>query len=402
MANSKANNIATLKAPSGSSNIGYTATLGTIGTVESALRVLEAGGLTQVYPAVGLAVSTGAAWNPSIALPGGTTSFLRADGTFAVPPVAAMIASGVTFTPTGSIVATDVQAAIAEINTDLGLNTGAGLVGHLTNLGASTNVQTALQGLETTSKPIRLQAATTYYVANAGTDSNNAGLVGTPWRTIQYAWDWIVANVDLAGYTMTIRLVDAAYATPTNVGLVAVNPIIGGVVIIEGGGATTFTVTSGAGCLVARKGVAFSVQNLTLTGTVGQALIFCDGAKVTCLAGIVLGTSSSAHLRSTNNGYLYMSLAYSVTGGSTTHWSVTGSSNLQVGAVLITVSGGLSITYWANVGSCSYLATNGATFSTLVVTGQKYLVFANAVVDSIANTYPGGTAGLATTGGIYA
>jgi hypothetical protein len=131
-------------------------------------------------------------------------------------------------------------------------------------------------------------------------------------------------------------------------------------------------------------------------------LIYSDGGKITCAAGVFLVASSSAHLRVTNGGYLYMSAAYQVLGNAIRHWFATAGSTLQVGAVLITIGGGLTFTYWADVGSCAYLTTNGATFSTLAVTGQKYQVFQNAVVDSIGNVYPGGTAGTVVSGGIYA
>ena len=59
-------------------------------------------------------------------------------------------ASNVTFTPTGSISSTDVQAALAEVTTDLSASTGSSLVGFApTGTITSTNVQAAVAEVDT-------------------------------------------------------------------------------------------------------------------------------------------------------------------------------------------------------------------------------------------------------------
>ncbi len=60
-----------------------------------------------------------------------------------------------------------------------------------------------------------LTANTTFYVSNSGVDvwNNNQGLSsGSPWLTLQFAYEQIVAKYDLNGFTATIQLADGTYA----------------------------------------------------------------------------------------------------------------------------------------------------------------------------------------------
>jgi hypothetical protein len=352
----------------------YQPTVGAPKTVEATLRALEAGGGGggggMVYPSSGLAVSNGLSWGASIPLPGGTANFLRADGTFALPPAAgSVIAADVTVTPSGKLLATDAQTALTTIFNE---------------------TRTKLSG------------STTYYVANAGNDSTGIGTTVFPWRTIQHAWDWIVANIDASGYTIIIQFVDAFYSTPTGVGLDAVIPFATGSIIIKSSGGGVFTCTNGPACFTARKGVIFYLQDIQLTGTVTQGLVFADGGKIVCGVSMSFSTSSSSHMKTVSAGYIYMSISYSVIGNAVRHWNPTGGGIVQVNAVLITISAGLTFTFWADCGGVAYLTTAGCSFSTLAVTGQKYQAYQNGVIDSGIVTYPGTVGGTTVTGGIYA
>ena len=68
-----------------------------------------------------------------------------------------------------------------------------------------------------------LSADRTYYVSTTGSDSND-GSSGSPWATIQHAWDFVQAHVNLAGYTVTIQVADGTYTS----GLNAKGSLIGG------------------------------------------------------------------------------------------------------------------------------------------------------------------------------
>lgn len=55
-----------------------------------------------------------------------------------------------------------------------------------------------------------LTAATTYYVSTTGSDSN-PGTLAQPWATLQHAVDFIGANIDSAGFVITIQCAAGTY-----------------------------------------------------------------------------------------------------------------------------------------------------------------------------------------------
>lgn len=55
---------------------------------------------------------------PGSGSPSGTT-FLRGDGVWATPPAGSTTAAGTSFSPTGTIGASNVQAAVAELDSEL-------------------------------------------------------------------------------------------------------------------------------------------------------------------------------------------------------------------------------------------------------------------------------------------
>jgi hypothetical protein len=85
-------------------------------------------------------------------------------------------------------------------------------------------VNDAETALEFTSIRETLTANRTYYVATTGSDSNDGLTVGTPFLTIQKAYDVIVDSLDLAGYTVTVQVADGTYTA----GLLLDSPWTGG------------------------------------------------------------------------------------------------------------------------------------------------------------------------------
>lgn len=54
-----------------------------------------------------------------------------------------------------------------------------------------------------------LTANTTYNVSQSGNDSTGDGSAGNPWKTGQHACNYISANVDLAGFNVTVQFADS-------------------------------------------------------------------------------------------------------------------------------------------------------------------------------------------------
>ncbi len=78
-----------------------------------------------------------------------------------------------------------------------------------------------------------LTADTNYYVSATGSDSND-GSIGSPWATIQHAVNFLPANIDFAGFTVTINIGAGTFDGPF-----IPAPYGGGVLRFEGASAAT-------------------------------------------------------------------------------------------------------------------------------------------------------------------
>lgn len=252
----------------------------------------------------------------------------------------------------------------------------------------------------------RLTGALTLYVATTGSDSNNGLSAGSPFLTIQKAWNVLHGGYDLAGYTATIQLADGAY----NAGLLAKGLICGQVseasVVVKGNSgnsaAVTVAVTGGVD-FYAQSGASFTVSNLTLGGGIGLAALG-NNSRISGGAGLVFAACASAHIYSVYGGLVQVSGNYTITGGSTSHWVVVGGYILAQGlTITLTGTPGFSISF-ANSTSAGLITADTNTF-TGSATGARYGAQTNGVINTNgagASYLPGNAAGTTATGGVYA
>src|SRR5215470_20705 len=108
--------------------------------------------------------------------------------------------------PATSTPATIVQADWANGITEelLSILTAAGITPDKTNNG---QVLAAIQSLTR----VKLVANATIYVAPSGSDSN-PGTSGSPFLTLQKAWNHVIRDLDLNGHNVTINVADGTYA----------------------------------------------------------------------------------------------------------------------------------------------------------------------------------------------
>src|SRR5215831_2260523 len=69
----------------------------------------------------------------------------------------------------------------------------------------------------------KLTQDTTFYVATTGNNNNNGLTPGTAWATPSYAYNFLLQNYDLAGYTVIIQLADGTYID----NVMAIGPLVG-------------------------------------------------------------------------------------------------------------------------------------------------------------------------------
>lgn len=258
-----------------------------------------------------------------------------------------------------------------------------------------------------------LTANRTYYVRPDGNDSNNglANTSGGAFLTVQKAYDTICANLDLAGYAVTIQLADGTYAPPsgTNALLASKAWTGGGEIVVQGNSTTPANVvisTTNANAVMVTAPLPglltlkdFKIQ----TATSGDA-ISLQAAGNLRFGNMNFGASAGAHLNTNAPGAKITAISgYTISGGAQHHAGLSGQSTIAIPvAVTLTGTPNFSVRFVNAIG-LAYLDCSAASFSG-AATGVRYGVFINAVIFSNGGSstfFPGNAAGVSGTGGIY-
>lgn len=263
----------------------------------------------------------------------------------------------------------------------------------------------------------RLAANRTYFVSTTGDDGNDGLSAGSPFATIQKAFDTVVETLDTAGFTVTIQLANGTY---TN------NPLIvgsswsgGGPLVIRGDPATPANVVwaqTASGHVI--DVIAGLPAPITLTGLTMQTsgsggvcvLLRQTYGKIVIGEGCVFGAAVAGHLFLTGGGAtVLVTHSYTISGGAPTHVTC-----LQQGQFICT--SGITVTLtgtpafgttsengFARVNSLGHYQPSGVTFSG-AATGRRYFVGGNGVISTSgagATFLPGDAAGASASGGEY-
>lgn len=255
-----------------------------------------------------------------------------------------------------------------------------------------------------------LTANRNYYVATTGNDTTGDGSVGAPWKTIQYAANFIGRTLDLVGqYTVTVNVATGTYAEAPTINVDPVGAFPKSVIFLG-------DVTTPANCIISGMGVvisgckAYKFSGFKLVGAY-------YGSGISAANGAVLFVSA-LHIA------LHPVLAY-------TCLSADGPSILTVEAGPMTCDGGsMNGWVWCDFNGTlvvnlsvpvSFINNPTLVFGTATAkrngliqdlgfysgtaTGPRYLADTNGTIfvgsGGGANKFPGTVAGSVTTGGIY-
>ena len=256
----------------------------------------------------------------------------------------------------------------------------------------------------------KLTANTTYFV-NAGTGNDaNVGSAGAPWATLQHAYNWVQANINLAGFSVIFDCTGTF-----NAGVFAQGPIVGqssavnvtysfhaGSVVNGGtncfgaaygaqfqvglasGGSLTVTATSAGG--IAFQATSFGFLSIVGNVTIGN--VAGAGVQLSWFGTIIFGTVTVTVTNTTNIANLIFVSGGLLQFSPPSTWTINGS---------FTVSNSFARSYGTGV-----FGFNGTTFNgSGTVTGPKYLCDLNGVMSSGGVTLPGSAGGSTATGGQY-
>jgi hypothetical protein len=256
--------------------------------------------------------------------------------------------------------------------------------------------------------------STSYYIDPiSGSDANN-GSIGSPWQTIQHAWNWIQQKLNLQGNFIIINLVPGTYSGATLSGTIigqsgpAYITFRGNTVspenyIIQGTSTNAITVTGSA--QVAFEGVTFAAAGTGLTQGIG--LLVSNSA--TCwIAGVRFGQCDVVCMEAAIGGYIFVYGNLTIVSNSDYAMlsdSATIDFNIAV-TIFVSILGGSTFAgsfvaaYFGGTvrSSISAVSYSGTAF------GIRYSATFNGIIDTNGgdSTYfPGSDPGVEATGGIY-
>lgn len=233
---------------------------------------------------------------------------------------------------------------------------------------------------------ITLTAATTFFVSNAGSDTNNGLTAATPWLTIQHAVNVLTTTYDFGGQSVTIQLADGTYSE----NVILAYPWVGGnMLIIVGNVGTPANVVinpaNGTAFSLGTPG-GFSPVSLTLSGMKisaagGSCIVGADRCSMIIGAGVIFGACSGSHIVASRGASAFLSAPTTIAGNAGVAFLQCGANAIVLGGSTIAVTGtpsfGVALMY------CVRNATLvlGATVFTGAATGKQYLVQTGAVID---------------------
>lgn len=273
----------------------------------------------------------------------------------------------------------------------------------------SGDVIAVLRGSETIKVPLptlkRYLTETLHvYISPSGSDVSGDGSQGNPWATHQFAYDWIVRNINLNGYDATIHFAPGTYTTPFM-----------GFVEPEGMGFINFVgdVVTPSNCLVQVAGTCFQnyagkigVSGLKLVATAGWGLYSSQRSEIYTRGLMEFGACTSGHVQASFGGLLRFNANYIISGGAPYHMMGETGGNIVLTGITATLTGTPAFSSaFARVGSNSNIYRAGAQVWSGAATGTRYsAVMCGAIYTggSGSDYFPGSVAGSVATGGQYA
>jgi hypothetical protein len=307
--------------------------------------------------------------------------------------------------------------------------TNAGDVGIGTS--SPTNKLEVVGDVKANNIRIKLTGNITIYVATNGNNSNTGLTVGSPFATVQKAWDTLYNGYDLNGYQATIQLADGTY----NQTLLARGLITGQqelAVVITGGTGVTwdYSQTQNGSTIICNGALITLTGGMTIQRSKAGVTVPTDqsgwciisqiyGAVI--IQNIKFGYAIHGHMVANAFGVIVIGGSYSISGGAgdSISTAVAGrhmlatskgiiQTSLDTGKTVtitasVTFSWGVNPGYFVDSNYLSLVNLAATTYLTWVnpgnVTAKRYSVSYNAVIATGGQLVPGNQPGEVTTGG---
>lgn len=304
----------------------------------------------------------------------------------------------------------------STMRTNLGLGSAALLASsavlqtanNLSDLANKTTAQTNL-GVRNV-----LTGNATYFVSPTGNDSTGNGSSGSPWLTMQHAYNVVSGNLDLAGFAVTISVANGTYTGGVSVADELVGNTQGRSGLIFLGNTSVpdncFINTASTNCFQAVDGGQFTVTGFKVatagSGANGYGLHAYSGSSIS-FGALDFGACGQSHMTAGSCSFIQTTGApYTISGNAITHIESAANSYIEAGVFgsnTVTLTGPPAFS-----GEFLYAYRNASIYYgslTFVgsATGSRFTVATNGVVDTgtgTPNTYlPGNSNGTTASGG---
>ena len=255
-----------------------------------------------------------------------------------------------------------------------------------------------------------LSAPLTIYVNTTGSDSNSGLSLASPLKSIQTAVNKAV-SYDNSIYNITVQLSDGLYQEA-----LTLSPLIGtaGFLIIQGNTVTSSSVTiqstgSTAYTVRSQSGGLIQLNSLTLSGSAGgYPLIYATLNSTIQCSNMIFGAggTGTAQLYVTRGGVIqpFGAIGYIITGGAGCHCQLDAGGIFYPPNIPIKITGTPTFTTFIDCAGASIAYIYSNTWTTGSVTGKKFNVITNGVINTTGgglNYLPGNVAGTSGSGGQY-
>lgn len=250
----------------------------------------------------------------------------------------------------------------------------------------------------------KLTANRTYFVATTGSDSNDGRTAGTPFATVQKAWDTICTTLDLAGNTAIISVADGTYTA----GLLAASRPLGGNIQIQGNAsnasAVTFNIDGASNGFTVNVilGNILVIRDLRIQGASNGIVVQAESAVQ--LINVVFNNVSANCLYLANGARGALAGAITFSGTNGYGLSVLQESSLVANAIPITFSAGVSFTTSFVYCFMSGFARVSSITFTGTFTGKRFVGQTNGNIytgTENLNYFPGSVAGTLASNAMY-
>jgi hypothetical protein len=226
---------------------------------------------------------------------------------------------------------------------------------------------------------IRLTGSQTFYVATTGSDTTGNGTVGSPWATLQNAWNVITNTYDFVGNTVYIQVADGTYSNGIQMVNGSITVPMDGNVIIQGNATTPSNVvisTASNNAFYFAGPVNVTVQNMKIQVASGGAHgIVADNGGLCSISVVLFGAVSGNCIWAIRGSRIFVTNNVTFGGNATTAVQADEASTIYFSSgITVTLSGTPAFSFaFLSIYSAAIVYASGLTFSG-TCTGPRFVI----------------------------